>query len=95
MECRPECIPRKYLDDNVCITQIRKYFTFDAWNLLETTMEIVRTKGRWTFSVCHADLHASDSIFCDGHLDWVHMKCTGLKRAPKSKHWFCRSCFCA
>ena len=43
VECLTECIPRKCLDDNVCITQIRKYFTFDAWNLLETTMEIVRT----------------------------------------------------
>ena len=32
-ECRPERIPKKCLDDNVCIGQIRKYFSFDAWNL--------------------------------------------------------------
>ena len=37
-------------------------------------------------------LHSMESICCDGCLDWVHLKCTGLKRAPKSKHWFCRAC---
>ena len=39
VECGPENIPRKCLDDNVCIGQIRKYFSFDAWNLLEATMD--------------------------------------------------------
>ena len=33
VECRPEKIPRKCLDDNVCVGQIRKYFSFDAWKL--------------------------------------------------------------
>ena len=93
VECRPEKIPRKCLDDNVCVGQIRKYFSFDAWNLLEATMDTLRTVGSWTCSVCHADLHSMESICCDGCLDWVHLKCTGLKRAPKNKHWFCRSCF--
>ena len=53
VECRPEKIPRKCLDDNVCIGQIRKYFSFDAWNLLEATMETMHTRGSWTCSVCH------------------------------------------
>ena len=25
---------------------------------------------------------------------FMHLKCVGLKNAPKSKHWFCRSCHC-
>ena len=33
VECRPEKIPRKSLDENVCIGQIRKYFSFDALKL--------------------------------------------------------------
>ena len=94
VECRPERISRKCLDENVCIGQVRKYFSFDAWNLLEATMDTMRTQGSWTCSVCHTELHSSESICCDGCLDWVHLKCTGLKRAPKSKHWFCRPCFC-
>ena len=80
VECRPERIPRKCLDDNVCIGQIRKYFSFDAWNLLEATLDTMRTQGSWTCSVCHNDLHSSESICCDGCLDWVHLKCTGLRR---------------
>ena len=28
VECRPEKIPRKCLDDNVCVGQIRKYSLF-------------------------------------------------------------------
>ena len=53
LECRPERIPRKCLDDNVCIGQIRKYFSFDAWNLLVATMDTIRTRGSWTCSVSH------------------------------------------
>ena len=30
VECCLERIPRKCLDDNVCIGQIRKYFSFDV-----------------------------------------------------------------
>ena len=76
VECRPERIPRKCLDDNVCIGQIRKYFSFDAWNLLQATLDTMHTRGSWTCLVCHTDLHSSESICCDGCLDWVHLKCT-------------------
>ena len=61
------------MDENVCIGHFRKYFSFDAWNLLEATMDTMRTQGSWTCSVCHIDLHASESICCDGCLDWVHL----------------------
>ena len=92
VECRPEKITRKCLDDNVCVGLIRKYFSFDAWDILEAVMDTMRTQGSWT-ALCHTDLHSMESICCDGCLDWVHMRCTGLKRAPKSKHWFCRVCY--
>ena len=85
-ECRPERIPRKCLD-NVCISQIRKYFSFDAWNLkLQWIPCVLKVVGLAVCSVCHTDLHSSESICCDGCLDWVNLKCTGQKRAPKSKH---------
>jgi len=26
---------------------------------------------------------------------WFHFKCVGLTRQPKSRNWFCRSCYAA
>ena len=88
VECRPEKITRKCLHDDVCncVGQIQKYFSFDAWDLLEAAMDTMRTQGSWTCSVCHTDLHSMESICCGGCLDWVHLICTGQTRAPKSKH---------
>ena len=60
VECRPEKITRKCLDDNinVCVGQIRKYFSFDAWDLLEAAMDTMHTQGSWTCPVCHTHLRA-------------------------------------
>ena len=63
VECRPEKSTRKCLDDDVCVGQIRKYFSFDACDLLEVAMDTMRTQGSWTCShVCHIDLHSMESI---------------------------------
>ena len=93
VECRPERIPRKCLDDNVCIGLIRKHFSFDGWNVLQNCIDTMRVQGSWTCPMCHTELCTSESICCDGCLEWLHLKCAGLRRAPKSKHWFCRSCY--
>ena len=45
VECRPERIPQKCLDENVCIGLIRKYFSLDAGCLLEA-MYIQSTRCR-------------------------------------------------
>ena len=66
VECRPENITRKCLDVNVCVGQIRKYFSFDAWDLLEAATDTMLTQGSWTCSVCHTNLHSMESICCDG-----------------------------
>ena len=34
VEVRPEKIPRNCLDGNVCISQIKKFFTFDGLSLM-------------------------------------------------------------
>ena len=94
VECRPERIPQKCLDENISIGLIRKYFSLDAWCILEATIDTMQTSENWVCTLCHMDLHSFESICCDGCLEWVHMKCVGLQRPPKSKHWFCRSCFC-
>lgn len=93
VEVRPEKIPRKCLDENVCIGQIRKYFTFDAWSLVTELIETMQRKGIWTCKSCFSDLHAYESISCDSCLEWYHWKCVGLSKPPKAKYWFCRSCY--
>ena len=88
----PEKIPRKCLDENVCISQVKKYFSFDGWSVLENSIEVMRTRGSWTCSKCCNELDSGQSIVCDSCLEWCHLDCAGLKRVPKAKHWFCRFC---
>jgi hypothetical protein len=38
----------------------------------------------WDGKICETDLHAKESIFCDYCLVWFHLKCTNLKKQPKS-----------
>ena len=52
VEVRPEKIPRKCLDENICINQIRKYCTFDEWKLIEQVIETMQKKGSWTCGKC-------------------------------------------
>ena len=92
VEVRPECVPTKCLDENVCMGKVRKYFTTDAWELVENVMERMRTKVVWLCSSCSSPLDTSESIVCESCLDWFHLKCVGLKRPPKRKDWFCRGC---
>ena len=63
---------QKCLDDNVCITQIKKYFTFDGWSLLQNSIDTLLVHGNWTCSICCIDLSTSESIGCDGCLGWFH-----------------------
>lgn len=92
VESRPEKIPRKCLDENICIDKIRKYFTFEAWSVLENCVCTLRTQDIWFCASCSTDLKNGMSLACDNCLEWYHLKCVGLKRVPKAKHWFCRSC---
>ncbi len=52
VESRPEKIPRKCLDENVCISQIKKHFSFDGWSV----------HGSWTCLKCCNELDSGESI---------------------------------
>jgi len=93
VECKPERVSDALVDENVDIHIVRKYFSSDAWMVVE---EVVKLKSKTMVWICHAcfhDLHAEESIVCDSCLLWFHFKCVGLSRLPKSKNWFCRSCY--
>ena len=39
VECRPERVPNSVLDENVDVFLIRKYFSTDAWLMVESILE--------------------------------------------------------
>lgn len=79
--------------ENVDIHRIQKYFDTDAWL---DTLQLSEDKSHfgWLCPVCAKviDDDNEDSIACDRCLLWSHFGCTSLKKRPKNKNWFCRSC---
>jgi len=94
VECRPERIPDAVVDENVDVHLVRRHFSSDAWLLIESVVK-QKAKMTWTCQTCYHDLHTEQSIVCDSCLLWFHFKCVGLTRQPKSRNWFCRSCYAA
>ena len=93
VEARPECVPMKCLDENDCVNMVKKYFTIDAWMAVQNVMEVMQARRNWDCAACSQLLSASESVACESCLDWFHLKCVGLKKAPKKKNWFYRSCY--
>ena len=69
VEVRPEGVPMKCLDENVCFATIRKYFTNDAWELVENVMKTMKKKQVWLCASCYMYLGNSESIVCESCLD--------------------------
>ena len=94
VECRPEKIPSSVLDDNVDVCLVRRYFSTDAWMVVQDVIERKKNKDVWECNECQHDLHdGRKSIICESCLRWYHFSCVGLTRAPKRKNWFCRRCY--
>lgn len=92
VELRPEKIPDGIRDENVDIHLIRKFFTNDAWLVLYQATEMKRQSEVYVCKVCSSDLGKAPSIVCDHCLEWSHSHCVGLKKTPKRRYWFCRTC---
>ena len=93
VECIPEKINHAVLDENVDIYLIRKYFSIDAWLLVEDVLSSKKENIYWICVSCNQDLHSRQSIICDLCMNWHHLDCVGLTKIPKAKNWFCRSCY--
>ena len=85
--------PNEVFGRNVCINTVKKYFTMDAWVLVENVVSVIKRRREWDCVTCCSSLSAFESIACVSCLDWFHLKCVGLKAAPKKNNWFCRSCY--
>ena len=85
-------ITNKATDENVNIERVRKYFTKQGWKALKALIIEKNDNLIWDCKICEIDLHVKESIFCDYCSVWFHLKCTNLKKQPKSTYWCCRQC---
>ena len=66
--------------------------------VMEQVLKRKQKKMTWVCNIRHQDLHAKTSgpsIICESCLLWFHFACVGLSKQPKTKNWFCRSCYAA
>jgi hypothetical protein len=73
----------KVIDENVNLTRINKYFSKEAWNHLKDIISTKKENAVYDCCVCQTDLHSEDCIACDVCLNWYHLRCIGLRFAPK------------
>ena len=78
-------------DSHVDINIVRRFFDEDGWLSLQHIVES-RKNAPWVCGECQGPLEDDSSICCDSCLSWGHLRCTGLKKPPKIKFWFCKEC---
>ena len=68
VECKPERLPDSVVDENVDVHLVRKYFTADAWMLVQEVVQQKSATMIWMCRSCYHDLHSERSIVCDSCL---------------------------
>jgi len=91
---RPFDVSNSCGDKKVQLSIIRKYFTEAGWKDLQTVVKSVKRMA-WICSVFDVELQASNAlqISCDSCLSSMHASCVRVRKTPKSKNWFCRTCY--
>ena len=94
VETIPENVNNACIDESVCIQTIKRFFTEDAWQMVLAILKIKQEGCTYFCPVCQLEIddYTDDSIHCNSCLSWIHFRCTGLKKSPKKKQWFCRAC---
>ena len=95
VEVRPEKVSASCLDENVCLESCRKYCSADAWMVIDSVVNALRKNPVWYCGRCTNPIsdQTQSSVVCDCCLSWYHFDCLNLKQSPKSKMWFCSSCY--
>ena len=91
IESRPEYVSPSCLDDNICLEEVRRYFTEEGWLLLQDVVAVLQQNPKWHCARCLREANEG-TICCDSCLQWYHFECVGLKDSYKSRRWFCRPC---
>ena len=87
VECRPEKIPNTIVGENFDVYLVRKYFSSDAWLVVEDVIKCKSKAIAWVCQVCQKDLHTQPSITCDSCLTWYHLSVSQLNNR-KQRHGF-------
>ena len=75
----------KCLDENVCVRMVKKYFTIDAWMVVQNVMEVMQARRKWDCAACSLLLSTSESIACESCLDWFHPEVCGFEEGCEEK----------
>lgn len=92
VETRPEKVNPALASENANFLRLRRYFSNDTWLLVEDVIKQLQKSSCWLCQCCNEELKDGRSIGCDACLCWFHFSCVSIKKAPKSKFWFCRTC---
>lgn len=92
LERRVEKIPKKILDETINIFRVKKHFSNNAWQTVQSLLKKVKKEKTWDCKACDKELKNNKAIGCDSCLEWYHLKCIGKQEPPKAKTWVCRNC---
>ena len=82
-------------EENVDITKLSDLFEENAYKYLNELVNKKRKSGIFSCGKCNEEIDdnkKNPSVFCDRCLIWYHFTCHGLKRKPRTAHWYCDYC---
>ena len=87
------------IDQDIDVDLVHKSLTDSARAKVARVISVKRDIGEYHCPVCKEICRddpgdaGSESIFCNSCREWLHIRpCSGERRAPKSKNWFCAGC---
>ena len=80
------------LEDDVDMELIHNYFSEEAWFAVNHVLEQKKDVPNWLCNLCELDLGLHSAVCCDACLQWFHLTCLGMDRAPETENWFCQDC---
>ena len=74
---------------------VRSLFEPIAWNHIVALINDKKANHVCLCGCCNGSVKEMVSILCGACLSWYHLnvKCCGLARQPKKKHWICSACY--
>jgi len=84
----PDFVWQKLRNDDVDLSILENLSEIDAFDSMKKKIVSMKRK-KWVSRNCKKVTCSSKSILCDGCLDWLHLRCVGLKSPQKSELWMC------
>ncbi|XP_077553174.1 uncharacterized protein LOC144167924 [Haemaphysalis longicornis] len=92
LEVRPERLRSSLLDYWVSLPRLKRFFTPEAWLLLQSSIAEKKRLDHWFCGVCQGEEDGTNMISCDQCLEWFHWPCVKVSKKDIQKHWFCSFC---